>query len=214
VVSYYFGGLLATAGVHNPVEVLDINLGNTLCSAVAAISGASLVDRFGRRPILIVVQFLLSLIWIVITVGTAVFNGGSGPGGAATASIVFIFVFGIVYSFAFTPLQALYPVEVLSYEQRAKGMAFSSLAVNAAGLVNQFAWPLSLQYIKWKTYICFIIWDSIQGIILYFVMVETKGRTLEELDAIFAAKNPRKESTRKHKLAIDVSRNVVEVEKS
>lgn len=52
---------------------------------------------------------------------------------AATTSLVFIFVFGAVYSIGFTPLQALYPVEVLSFEMRAKGMGFSGFAV-AAGM--------------------------------------------------------------------------------
>jgi hypothetical protein len=41
---------------------------------------------------------------------------------------------------------------------RAKGMAFSNLAVAAGGLLNQFAWPVSLQKIGWKTYIIFSIW--------------------------------------------------------
>lgn len=30
----------------------------------------------------------------------------------------------------------------LSYEMRAKGMAFSNLAVAVGGLLNQFAWPV------------------------------------------------------------------------
>jgi ABC-type phosphate transport system auxiliary subunit len=42
---------------------------------------------------------------------------------AADASITFIFLIGIVFSAAYTPLQALYPVEVLAFDQRAKGMA-------------------------------------------------------------------------------------------
>ena len=46
------------------------------------------------------------------------------------------FIFGAVFSVGITPLQALYPVEVLSFEMRAKGMAFSSLAVNAGGLLS------------------------------------------------------------------------------
>lgn len=33
-------------------------------------------------------------------------------------------------------------------------------------------------------------------IFVYFLFVETKGRTLEELEVVFEAKNPRKASTR------------------
>ena len=79
-----------------------------------------------------------------------------------------IFLFGMVYSIGLTPLQALYPIEVLSFEMRAKGMAFSSLAVSVGGLLNQFAWPVSLKAMGWHTYIIFVIWDFVQFGVFYF----------------------------------------------
>jgi hypothetical protein len=85
---------------------------------------------------------------------------------------------------------------------RAKGMAFSALAVNAGGMMGQFAWPIALEKIKWKTYIVFIVWDFVQSAIFYFMMPETKNRTLEELDRIFEAKNPVKASLIHHKVAL------------
>lgn len=81
-------------------------------------------------------------------------------------------------------------------------MAFSSLAVNAGGLLNQFAWPISLKNIGWRTYIVFIIWCAIQSIIFYFFLPETKGRTLEELDRVFEARNPVKASLAVKKVAV------------
>lgn len=110
--------------------------------------------------------------------------------------------------------------------------AFSSFAVSIGGLLNQFAWPVSLkvrsrplstsrkvshlpsfQHIGWKTYIIFAVWDFFQGATIYFLAPETKGRTLEELDDIFAAKNPKKASLEKKKIALDASANVVDVQK-
>lgn len=75
-------------------------------------------------------------------------------------------------------MQALYPVEVLSFEMRAKGMAFSSLFVSIGTLVNQFGFPVALANIKWKTYFVFMIWCVIQTIVIYFIMPETKNRTV------------------------------------
>ena len=95
---------------------------------------------------------------------------------AAQATLAMIFLFGAVFSVGLTPLQALYPVEVLSFEMRAKGMAFSSLAVNVGGLLNQFAWPISLAKIGWHTYIVFVIWCFIQFLVFYFFLPETKNR--------------------------------------
>lgn len=132
---------------------------------------------------------------------------------AATATVAMIFIFGAVFSFGLTPLQALYPVEVLSFEMRAKGMAFSSLAVNAGGLLNQFAWPISLEKIGWRTYIVFTVWDAIQWVVFYFLLPETKRRTLEELDVVFAAKNPVKESLAVKRLEFSEEGAVVGAEK-
>ncbi len=92
--------------------------------------------------------------------------------------ITFVFIFGAIYSVGITPLQALYPVEVLSFEMRAKGMAFSSLAVNAAGLLNQFAWPVAMRNIGWRTYIIFTIQDALQAAVIWWLIPETKGRTV------------------------------------
>jgi hypothetical protein len=97
---------------------------------------------------------------------------------AGTACLAFIFIFGAVYSIGFTPLQALYPVEVLSFEMRAKGMGFSGFAVSAAGMLNQFAWPVSMNKIGWHTYIIFTIWCGIQATVVYFFIPETKNRTV------------------------------------
>jgi len=43
----------------------------------------------------------------------------------------------------------------------------------------------------------FVFWNLFEFCIIYFFFVETKGRTLEELDEVFEAPNPRKASTAK-----------------
>ena len=45
-------------------------------------------------------------------------------------------------------------------------------------------------------YIFFVFWDLFEFAFIYFFYVETKSRTLEDLDAIFEAPNPRKASTK------------------
>ncbi|KAL0568874.1 hypothetical protein V5O48_013100 [Marasmius crinis-equi] len=99
-------------------------------------------------------------------------------------------------------------------------MALYSLAVSCAGLVGQYAGPIALQNISWKYYIVYICWDLFECVMIWFFAVETKGRTLEELDEIFEvgvlagsrgswlilaafqSPNPVKESLSKHKVAI------------
>lgn len=243
VLSYFLGSVLDTVGYTGAIEQANITLGNNCQQFAFAILGACLVDKIGRRPLLLFSFSACTVVWLGMTMASSQFaqsyvgeeNGEAvySNKAASSASLALVFIFGSVFSFGITPLQALYPVEVLSFEMRAKGMAFSNLAVNAAGLLNQFAWPVSMEKIGWKTYIIFTLWDAIQVLAVYFFIPETKGRTvsllnalplsseatnryltqLEELDEIFTAKNPVEASTQKKTLAIDSSGNVANVDK-
>jgi MFS family permease len=203
VLTYFLPAVLDTAGYKDEVTKANINLGYACFQFVFALTGAAFVDRIGRRPLMLFSMIGSCVVWIGVTTATALYSESDETNSAAArAAIAMIFIFGAVYSIGLTPLQALYPVEVLSFEMRAKGMAFSALAVNAGGLLNQFAWPIALSKIKWKTYIVFVVWNAVQSTVFYFMMPETKNRTLEELDQIFEAKNPVKHSLVHHKVAL------------
>lgn len=105
-------------------------------------------------------------------------------------------------------------MEVLSFEQRAKGMAFSSLCVNAALVLSGNAFSLGISKIGWHFYIVFLGWCAVQTVIFYFLMPETRRRTLEELDKIFEAPNPVKESLKPRKLAVDADGTVLASEEA
>ena len=141
--------------------------------------------------------------WTCISISSALFVQDVTNDNAARATIAFIFIFGAVYSIGITPLQALYPVEVLSYEQRAKGMAHSGFWVNSVLVLNQWAVGMALAKIGWKTFIVWTIWCACQFAIFYVLMPETRRRTLEELDKIFEAPNPVKESLKPKKVAVN-----------
>lgn len=223
VLSYFLGAVLESAGFSHAIQQANITLINSCQQFLWAILGALYVDKIGRRPLLLFSFTGCCVIWFGMTIATSEFaksGGGFDAEGntvigtnqsASYAALAMVFIFGAVYSVGITPLQALYPVEVLSFEMRAKGMAFSNLAVNAGNLLNQFAWPVSLKAIGWRTYIIFTIQDAVQAAIIWWMIPETKGRTLEELDEIFTAKNPVKLSTQKKKLAVNEEGDVVDV---
>lgn len=210
VVSYFLIGFLETAGVTDSITQNNIAVGMNALQIVFAGLGCLFVDRFGRRPLLIGVNAACCVCWIGVTVacGQASMTGSKA---ASAATVAMVYLFQICFSFGWTPMQALYPVEVLSFEMRAKGMAFSNLMVAAGGMVNQFGFPVALQNIGWKTYIVFCVWCAVQTVVIYLLIPETKNRTLEELDEIFKQPNPRKASTQKKKLELDHQANVVHV---
>ncbi|KAJ7229403.1 general substrate transporter [Mycena haematopus] len=199
---YFLTILFNNAGVKTQNERLTLNFVNTLVSAAGAVIGTSLTDKVGRRKMWFWGTLGSAAMLMVVTGCTAKWGkAGSNPAGA-NAAIAFIFLFGFVYSLAYTPLQALYPAEVLDYNTRAKGMALYALCVSCASFVNTYAGPIALQNIAWKYYIVYIVWDLFECIVIWFCVVETRGRTLEELNEIFEDPHPVRASLHKRKVAV------------
>jgi MFS family permease len=213
--TYYLPAVLLTIGISDSITQANVNLGYACFQFFFALCGASLVDRVGRRRLMLSAMAGCTMTWVAMSAAAGTFAAsGQTNHHAANAMLGFIFIFGACFSVGITPLQALYPVEVLSFEQRAKGMAFSSLCVNAAGLLNNYAWPIALGKIGWHTYLIFMIWCAIQFTVFYFFFPETRRRTLEELDKIFEAKNPVKASLVPHKVAIDTDGTIIASEEA
>lgn len=115
----------------------------------------------------------------------------------------------------------LYPTEILSTEIRAKGVAFQTFVGGLAGFINTYATPIALQNIGWKTYTVFRKWTLtlpvvtmgsltfaivvlhfVELVLIYLTVVETKGRSLEELAEIFNDPHPVRKSLQKHVVAV------------
>lgn len=199
-ISYFVGAFFDSAGITDAKTVLTYNVWQNFMSTMASFIGSPLSDSIGRRTLLLPTLMGMALSWVAMAVGTAIVEADASNSGAAKAGIAFYFVFSFIYCIGITPLQGVYAVEVFSYEQRAKGVAFQSLVVNAVALINQFGTPVALAAIGYKTYIIFAAWNVVEFIVSYFFSVETKGFTLEELDGIFNSKNPVKASLHKSKV--------------
>jgi len=146
--------------------------------------GASLVERYGRRPL-----FLISLAgqlfcFIMLTGLAGGYDTTKIP--AMGVSIVpFIFIQQAFYSAALTPLPYLYVPEILPTALRAKGVALYGMSQNVAQTFNQFANPVALAAIGWRYYAVYV------GVLIaflvgfYFTIRETRGLTIEEAAVIF-----------------------------
>jgi MFS family permease len=193
---------------------LNFNLGNAIQGSITSIIGSYLCDFLGRRIVLLNTLAGMCLSWLGCTVASAIVQKNKTNGKAGKAGIAFFILFNIIYCLGITPLQGVYATEVLSYEQRAKGTAASKFVQNVCGLITQFGTPVAMQRIGWKTYAIWTVLNGCEFVISYFIHVETKGYTLEELDDVFAAANPRKESTRRKHVLVANNRHIVEAEES
>ncbi|KAJ2903647.1 hypothetical protein MKZ38_009590 [Zalerion maritima] len=209
VVSYFMPVMIKNAGITDTNKQLLINAINPIFSMIAAIYGASLLDKLGRRAMMLWGLLGSLFFYILLTAFTA--ESENNPD-LSYGVIVSIYLFGICFAWGFTPLQTLYAVECLENRTRAKGSGLNYLFLNVAMVVNTYGISVGMEKIHWKLYLVYIGWICVEIVLIYFFFVETAGKTLEELSEIFEAKNPRKESTKKKTVHITDSGRVVHKE--
>jgi MFS family permease len=148
--------MLKGAGISDKSTQLLYNGVETILSFAGALTGAFFTDRWGRRKQLLISTMIFIVFFSMITAlnATNLINNPDATSkdkiiaksnDQARAIIAIIFLFGFVYGVGYTPLQALYPVEVLSYESRAKGYVVVYLKPRAN---NILAWAF---IISWST---------------------------------------------------------------
>ncbi|KAI0853851.1 general substrate transporter [Daldinia vernicosa] len=193
IISYYLPIMLDGIGITDTNTKLILNIVYSVIGWVFSVCGARLHDVVGRRKMLLGSTLGMTICLALVAAGAAgkvEYDNST----AATMSIVFIFLFGAIFATGYTPMQPIYPAEVVSNKMRAKAMGTFKLTAGAAGFLNTFVGPIALISIGYWFYVFFVFWDTFEMAFMYFFFVETKGMTLEELDAIFEAKNPRKAS--------------------
>ncbi|KAJ5535212.1 hypothetical protein N7527_001466 [Penicillium freii] len=196
VISYYMPVMLQNAGITDSHQQLLLNALNIVFGFVSGIVGSFFVERFGRRSLFLWGTFLTGLVYIPINV-IASFNADHITQSMGYGFIACIFLYGIIYSFCWTTLQALYPAEILPTRVRAKGLAFQGLVSGGASFINMYATPVGMSTIGWKMYTIFLVFHFMEYLAMFFTLPETKGRTLEEIEEVFEAGNVVKASLRK-----------------
>ncbi|KAJ7705945.1 hypothetical protein B0H14DRAFT_3645076 [Mycena olivaceomarginata] len=93
--------------------------------------------------------------------------------------------------------KGMYASECLDFSNRAKGLSLFALVQSLCSLCNLFAGSVAFQNIGWKYMLVPACWDVVETIVIYLIAVETKGRTLEELDEIFEDLHPVNASLRR-----------------
>ncbi|KAK6826960.1 hypothetical protein RU639_004469 [Aspergillus parasiticus] len=207
VISYYLAPILRSVGITNPTQQSAINLGLQAWNAVCAAGGAVAAEKYGRRPLWMLSTVLMLLFFTLATVLSAVFDE-SAIKAAGSAVVAFLYLFYGAYDIAYTPLSIAYPVEIMPFYLRTKGLSLSLTAQFGAGFFNQFVNPIALGAIKWKFYFVYLGLLVIFLGIVYFVFPETKGHTLEEIAVIFDGPGAETEVQRDLAAIIAVEREV------
>lgn len=206
-ISYFMPVIYEKIGITSSRKQLLLNALSTVVSFVSGLAGSLTVDWFGRRALFLWGTFLTGCAYLAMNVMAARSNGDVSTG-LSYSFIVFSFLYGVFWSFCWTPLQTLYPTEILRNDMRVKGMAAQGLLSGLAGFINMYATPIALANIGFWTLTIFLVIHFIELLAMYLTIVETKGRSLEEIEEIFLDPNPVKKSLQQREVIVSAGLGV------
>ncbi|KAL0579235.1 hypothetical protein V5O48_002797 [Marasmius crinis-equi] len=138
------------------------------------------VDRFGRRPLLMISAAGLSTCFIIASILLS-----TGSKGAAFGATAMVFIFQIFLGIGFLPIPWLYPAEISTTRIRARGSSISSFFNWMCVFAVVEMTPPAIANISWRVFIIFAIFNALWVPIVYFFFPETRGLELEAIDHIF-----------------------------
>ena len=100
-----------------------------------------------------------------------------------------IFAFYEMAGFAWPGLTIAYSAEILPYDIRAKGLALCLALVACSSVFNQYVNPIGLQALHWRFYFVYIAILLCECLCIWFLFMETRGPTLEEITEHFDGKD-------------------------
>jgi MFS family permease len=157
------------------------------------------LDKFGRRPALLVGSFLMAtflfttgalqasygipnpdttdkdISWVVPKEHSAVSKG------IVACSYLFVASFATTWG----PTSWTYPSEIFPAKVRAKAVSLATASNWTWNCILAFAVPPLLWSINWKMYMIFGTFNALAFIHMFLTAPETKGKSLEEMDEVF-----------------------------
>ncbi|KAF4441019.1 sugar transporter [Fusarium acutatum] len=181
--STYGAIFIRDIGTVNPFTMTIVNAIVNLCSAFA---GLYLVDRAGRRPLL-----LTSAGWMfcaIITMGAL----GTVPNpsfGIKSGIVAMLTLFGSGFTFAFAPLNYVITTEIPALRLRDASQRTASIVNVVANFLVSFSIPYMLypQYAGLGSKVGFVFAGILALAIVFvvFCVPECKGKSLEQVDRMF-----------------------------
>jgi len=182
---YYGTKYFQSSGVNNPFVISMIT---GVVNVLSTIPGLYLVEKWGRRPLLMFGAIGMSVSQLIVaSVGT------SHPGEKAAGSALIAFVCVYIFFFASTwgPCAWVVTGEIFPLKARAKGLSMTTASNWLLNWAIAYATPYMVNPGPGNANLgskVFFVWGGFCVIccfFVYFMIYETKGLSLEQVDELY-----------------------------
>lgn len=172
---YYSPRIFELAGLEASAALLS-SVGIGVTNLVFTLFGLSLIDRFGRRQLMYIGSF--GYIVSLSLVALAFFLGWKGM-----AVPIFLFLFIASHAIGQGTVIWVFISEIFPNHLRASGQAFGSSTHWVLAAAIPALTPVLFEWVgPGPVFVCFTVMMALQLAFVHFMMPETKGVPLEELE--------------------------------
>lgn len=184
-VMYYAPRILKASGFSATDITLLAVAGTGVVNVLMTFPGIFLVDKLGRRPLLISGALLMAA--FMSTLGAMIAIYGPQYTNPIVPYVCLIAVYLFVSSFAYSwgPIGWIYPSEIYPMRIRAKATSITTSSNWLFNFIIAQIFPALLNSIQWGVMFLFAGFSLLMACWVWLSVPETKGKSLEEIDKLF-----------------------------
>uniref|UniRef100_A0A0D9VN85 Major facilitator superfamily (MFS) profile domain-containing protein n=1 Tax=Leersia perrieri TaxID=77586 RepID=A0A0D9VN85_9ORYZ len=186
VINFYAPVMFRTIGLRESASLMSAVV-TRLCATAANVVAMAVVDRFGRRKLLLLggAQMLLSQ----LTVGAilaAKFKEHGGMDKEYAYLVLFVMcVFVAGFAWSWGPLTYLVPTEICPLEVRSAGQSIVIAVIFLLTFLIGQTFLAMLCHLKFATFFLFAAWVALMTLFVFFFLPETKQLPMEQMDQLW-----------------------------
>lgn len=190
-VFFYSSKMFAKAGIPDHL-IPYANIGTGVINVLATIVAVFLIDRLGRKKLIIFPMGVMVLVFAVLT-ALVHLNEKKNDATLGIVTVVFILIFVVCFAVGLGPIPFLYGTEVCRPEARDSVQSLGLIANYVGNILLSLFFPALNSVLGGFVFLIFLGLVTLNLIFLYFKMPETKNKRIEEIEKFWNITSPKNE---------------------
>ncbi|XXG89142.1 hypothetical protein AAC387_Pa12g1216 [Persea americana] len=200
----YSPSIFKKAGIKSRSSLLGATMAVGFSKTIFVLVSTYLVDRFGRRPLLLISTMGMMFSHVLLATGLTIIdhNPDKKLTGVLALCIAMLLTLVAFFSSGLGPIAWVYSSEIIPLRLRAQGLSLG-VATNRviSGIIGMTFISLYKAITIGGAFYLFAGITMLSAVFYYFFLPETRGKTLEELETLFEKPKPHEDVDSEHKTA-------------
>lgn len=179
-VFFYSSKMFEKAGIPHHL-IPYANIGTGLINVIATIAAISLIEKLGRRALVLYPMALMVVVFGVLTALVQINETRNNPT-IGLVTVVFILIFIVCFAVGLGPIPFLYGGEVCRQEARDSVQSLGLVANYFGNILLSLFFPALNSIMGGYVFLIFLVLVLINLIFLWKQMPETKNKKIEEIE--------------------------------